>query len=90
MKGLAQFLYIGDVNRSVDGLDTAIWISFGTSNGLLDSATAFNDNLAFGSIDAEDSAFFAFVVASDDLDLVAFLDVCLDGAHGMEIEGLDN
>jgi hypothetical protein len=62
----------------IDGFDAAIWIRFGTTNCLLDSATTFDNDLAFDRIDTKDSAFFAFVVTGDDFDLVAFFDVCLD------------
>ena len=81
MKGLAQFFHIGNMDRCVDRLDAAIWIGFGTADGFLDGAATFDDDLAFRSIDAENGALFAFVVAGDDFDLVAFFDVCLDGAH---------
>lgn len=56
----------------------------------MDGATSFDNNLAFGRVDAEDGAFFALVVTGDDFDLVAFFDVCLDGAHGKMLRGLEN
>ena len=69
------------MDGGIDGFDTAIWIRFGTANGLLDRATTFDNDLAFDGVDAEDGALFAFVVTGDDFDLVAFFDVCLDAAH---------
>lgn len=80
--GLAQFLYIGNMNGSINCFDAAIWIAFSWADCFLYSASTFYDDGAFGRIDSKDSAFFAFVVASDDLDLVAFFDVCLDFSHG--------
>ena len=90
--GLAQFLYIGNMDGSVDGFDTAIWIGFGTANGFLNRAATLDNDLAFGGVDAKDGALFAFVVTGDDFDLVAFFDVCLDAAHesGIVRIGLEN
>ena len=78
------------MDGSVDGLDAAIGVGFRTTDCLLDSAAAFDDDLAFGSVDAEDRAFFAFVVTGNDADLVALFDVCLDGAHKRKFLGLEN
>ena len=80
MKDLAQFLYIGDMDRGIDGFDAA-FIAFRRASCFLDGAATLNDDLAFRGVDAEDFALFTFVVAGDDPNVVAFFDVCLDGAH---------
>lgn len=89
MKGLAQFLYIGDVDGCIDGFEAA-FIAFGRTGRLGDCAATFYDNQAFCSVHAEDWALFAFVIAGDDPDVVAFFDVCLDGAHWKSAFGLEN
>jgi len=76
------------MDGSVDGFDAAIGIRFGTANGLLNRAATFDDDLALEGVDAKDCALFAFVVAGDDFDLVAFFDVCLDAAHESGIVGI--
>ena len=78
----AHFLDIGDVDGAVDGFDTAAGIGFGGFGGLFDRAAAFDDDLAFGSIDEQHGAALALVVTGGDFDVVAFFDVGLDAAHG--------
>lgn len=72
----------------INRLDAAIWLGFSTGDCLLDCATAFDDDLAFYSVDTEDGTFFAFVITGNDTDLVALFDVCLDGAHGRYVLGI--
>ncbi len=80
MRDLAQFFHIGNMDRGVNGLETA-FVTFGGPSRFGDGPAPFYDDGVLRSIDTEDLALFAFVIASDDADLVAFLDVCLDGAH---------
>ena len=65
----------------VDGFD-ATFVALGGAGCLLDGAATLDGDLAFGGVDAEDFAFFAFVIASDDADFIALFDMCLDAAHG--------
>jgi hypothetical protein len=81
------------MDRRVDGFDTTFLVRFCGANCLLNGTAAFDKDLALFSIDAEDGAFFAFVVTGYDFDLVAFFDVCLDVTHesgkvGMGLENL--
>ncbi len=80
----AHFLNIGDMHWAIDGFDTAVWLSFGGFESLLDRTAAFDDDFALGSIHKEHGAALTFVIACDDFDLVAFFDVRLDTAHVME------
>ena len=80
----AHFLNIGDMHWAIDGFDTAVWLSFGGFESLLDRAAAFDDDFALRGIHEEHGAALTFVIACDDFDLVAFFDVRLDTAHEME------
>jgi len=80
----AHFLYIGNMDRTVNGFNTT-GVIFGCLNGFLDGTAAFDDDAALFGVHLEHGTALAFVIACDDFDLVTFFDVGLDAAH--EIRG---
>lgn len=79
---LAQLFHIGNMDWAVNLIEAAIWIGFSCFGGFRDLAHAFDNHLTFGCLDQQHGAALAFVVTSNDFDLVAFFDVGLDAAHG--------
>ena len=80
----AHFFDVGDMDRTVDGLETT-GIGFGGFDSLDNWATAFDGDFALGSIHKEHGAALAFMITCDDFDLIAFFDVGLDAAHEIKI-----
>ena len=65
------------MDRTIDGLEAAIRILFGTADSLGDWACTLDDDRLLGRVDGGDNTGLALVGAGDDLYLVTFFDVSL-------------
>ena len=74
----SDFLYVGDRDRAVLLEDASVRVLLGFTDRLFDDVNAFDDNPAFDGVDIENSALFAFVVTSDDLNGVTLVYVCFN------------